>query len=80
MAPFPFGSLFSAVHCDAQPQPSVTSRTVNAIQTVKSAMAVPENELKRWRRTFDANAQSVVDGEKYVIELCIRAWIIDCVR
>ncbi|KAI0695650.1 mitochondrial carrier [Cytidiella melzeri] len=66
MAPFPFDSLFSSVHCDAPPQPSVTSRTVSAIQTVKSAMAVPESELNRWRRTFDSNAQSVVDGEKYL--------------
>ncbi|KAJ7109932.1 mitochondrial carrier domain-containing protein [Mycena epipterygia] len=32
---------------------------------LKTAVAVPETELKRWRRTFDANAK-VVNGEKYL--------------
>lgn len=59
--------LFPVVHADAPSQPSsVTSRTANAIKTVKSAIAVPENELNRWKRTFETNAQTVVDGEKYV--------------
>lgn len=66
MAPFPFSPLFSSIHCDVPPQASVTSRTANALQTVKSAMAVPENELKRWRRTFDTNAQTAVGSEKCV--------------
>ena len=64
-----FDVLFPAVHCDAAPasQPSsVTSRTASAIQTVKSAMAVPENELNRWKRTFESNAQTIVNGDKYV--------------
>ncbi len=30
-------------------------------------MAVPETELKRWRRTFDTNAQTTVDGQKCVV-------------
>ena len=37
-----------------------------AISSVKSAIGVPESELKRWRRAFDANAQTVVDGQKCV--------------
>lgn len=66
MAPSLFSSILPSIHCDAPAQSAVASRTANAIQTVKSAMAVPENELKRWRRTFDTNAQVVVDGEKYL--------------
>ena len=38
------------------------SRAVSALRLVG---ATPENELKRWRRTFDANAK-VVNGEKSV--------------
>src|SRR6266702_1215056 len=36
------------------------------VQTVKSAVRAKEPELKRWRRTFDTNAKTVVNGEKYV--------------
>lgn len=36
------------------------------VQTVKSAVRAQESELKRWRRTFDVNAKTVVSGEKYV--------------
>ncbi|KAF7303166.1 Mitochondrial inner membrane protein [Mycena kentingensis (nom. inval.)] len=32
---------------------------------IRSAVNVPETELKRWRRTFDANAK-LVNGEKYL--------------
>ena len=39
------------------------SLTATAINTVRNAVAIPENELKRWRRTFDANAK-VINGEK----------------
>jgi len=45
---------------DSEGAPSITK---NAIQTVRTAVAVPESELKRWRRIFDANAQDV-NGEK----------------
>ncbi|KAH9065683.1 mitochondrial inner membrane protein [Lactarius vividus] len=34
------------------------------VQSVKSAVRAQESELKRWRRTFDANAKTVVNGEK----------------
>jgi hypothetical protein len=30
---------------------------------LKKVVAVPDSELKRWRRTFDANA-IVIEGEK----------------
>jgi solute carrier family 25 (mitochondrial aspartate/glutamate transporter), member 12/13 len=49
------------VHADSDG--SAASRVV---KTVKSAVRVPESEMKRWRRTFDANAKSLVDGEKCV--------------
>ncbi|KAL0951634.1 hypothetical protein HGRIS_008314 [Hohenbuehelia grisea] len=42
-----------------------SSRTTSAIQSIRTAVSVPENELKRWRRSFDANAK-VVDGEKFL--------------
>jgi hypothetical protein len=50
------------VHADSDG--SATSRVVGA---VKSAVRVPESEIKRWRRTFDANANAVVKGEKCVL-------------
>lgn len=52
------------VHADSgNSDGSAASRVV---QTVKSAVRVPESEIKRWRRTFDTNAKSLVDGEKFV--------------
>lgn len=71
MFPIRLPPVFSTIHCDADPNPngeraSTASRAASAIKTVKSAMSVPENELKRWRRTFDTNAQSAVESEKCV--------------
>jgi solute carrier family 25 aspartate/glutamate transporter 12/13 len=52
------------VHADSgDTNGGATSRVV---QSVKSAVRAQESELKRWRRTFDANAKAVVNGEKYV--------------
>src|SRR5229473_8096686 len=52
------------IHADSgNSDGSAASRVV---QTVKSAVRVPESEMKRWRRTFDANAKSVINGEKCV--------------
>jgi solute carrier family 25 (mitochondrial aspartate/glutamate transporter), member 12/13 len=52
------------VHADSgNSDGSAASRVV---KTVKSAVRVPESEIKRWRRTFDANAKALVDGEKCV--------------
>ena len=65
---FPSSSIFTRIHCDAAEQPAVVSRAATALQTVKSAISVPENELKRWRRLFDANAKTEVNGEKCVLE------------
>lgn len=65
MFPLRFPPIFSSVHCDSD-EGTTVSRAASAIKTVKSAMSVPENELRRWRRLFDSNAQTVVNGEKYV--------------
>lgn len=52
------------VHADSgDTSGGATSRVV---QSVKSVVRTQESELKRWRRTFDSNAKTVVDGEKYV--------------
>ncbi|EMD32637.1 hypothetical protein CERSUDRAFT_87946 [Gelatoporia subvermispora B] len=64
MSPSSLPSVFPTVHCDAGAEPAPSR--ASAIQTVKSAIAVPETELKRWRRTFDANAQTIADGQKYL--------------
>ncbi len=61
---FPTSSLFTTIHCDAPAQPGVTSRAAAAIETVKSAVSVPENELKRWKRLFEGNAKTLIDGQK----------------
>ncbi|KAG6878122.1 hypothetical protein C0993_011836 [Termitomyces sp. T159_Od127] len=42
-----------------------SSLTASALKTVRTALDVPERELARWRRIFDANSK-VVDGEKYL--------------
>ncbi|KIM88836.1 hypothetical protein PILCRDRAFT_62049 [Piloderma croceum F 1598] len=56
--------LFQTVHCDTDAKSA--SITSSALSSVRNAVAVPESELKRWRRTFDANAKVVVDGEKFL--------------
>lgn len=67
MFPLRLPPIFTPIHCDADTESRASaSRTASAIKTVKSAMAVPENELKRWRRIFDANASSGSDGEKFL--------------
>nr|VWO94345.1 Calcium dependent mitochondrial carrier protein [Ganoderma boninense] len=65
MFPLSLPRVFPTVHCDAEGAPHA-SRTAAALKSVKSAVAVPESELKRWRRTFDANAQTVVDGTRFL--------------
>jgi len=44
---------------------SKSSPLSSVFKTVRTAVAVPENELKRWRRTFETNAK-VINGEKSV--------------
>ncbi|RPD65102.1 mitochondrial carrier [Lentinus tigrinus ALCF2SS1-6] len=63
MFPLSLPRIFGTVHCDSE---APTSRAASTISTVKSAISVPENELKRWRRTFDTNAQTVVEGQKFL--------------
>lgn len=63
MFPLSLPRIFGTVHCDSD---APTSRAASTINTVKSAISVPESELKRWRRSFDANAQTVVEGQKCV--------------
>ena len=53
---------FPVVHADSDG--SAASRVV---QSVKSAVRVPESEIKRWRRTFDTNAKALVNGERCVL-------------
>ncbi|KAJ7195555.1 mitochondrial carrier domain-containing protein [Mycena haematopus] len=50
--------FFPAIHADSDKSGSL-------LKTVRTAVAVPESELKRWRRIFDANSK-VVNGEKYL--------------
>ncbi|KAJ8593256.1 mitochondrial carrier [Rhizopogon salebrosus TDB-379] len=61
MTPLP--RVISTVYCDADGASS--SLTGSALKSVRSVVATPESELKRWRRVFEANAK-VVDGEKYL--------------
>ncbi|KZV80171.1 hypothetical protein EXIGLDRAFT_630745 [Exidia glandulosa HHB12029] len=64
---FPFlPPIFHAVHNEEAPQ---ASRAASApLATVKHAVAAPETELRRWRRTFDAHAAVEVNGEKFLDE------------
>lgn len=55
-------SVLPTVHSDSDTSSSLTA---SAFQTVKTAVAVPESELKRWRRTFDSNAK-LINGERWV--------------
>ncbi|KAJ3573542.1 hypothetical protein NP233_g2362 [Leucocoprinus birnbaumii] len=51
--------IVPTIHADAD------SKLSSALRSVRTAVAVPESELKRWRRTFEANAK-VVNGEKFL--------------
>jgi solute carrier family 25 aspartate/glutamate transporter 12/13 len=57
--------VIDTVHCDADVASS--SLTGSALKGVRSVVAAPENEMKRWRRIFEANAKVVIDGEKYIM-------------
>ncbi|KAJ6575403.1 mitochondrial carrier domain-containing protein [Mycena capillaripes] len=50
--------IFPTIHGDSDGKGSL-------FKAVRTAVAVPESELKRWRRIFDANAK-VANGEKYL--------------
>ncbi|EPQ60252.1 mitochondrial carrier [Gloeophyllum trabeum ATCC 11539] len=70
-------NIFPTAHCDSEsgsPAPgsssSFTGSAASAISTVRSSVknvvTVGESELQRWRRTFEANAKTVVDGKNYL--------------
>ncbi|KAF8445670.1 mitochondrial carrier [Boletus edulis BED1] len=61
---FPFSSVLPSIHCEAQDTSS--SLTGSALKSVRNAVSAPENELKRWKRVFDANAKVVINGEKFL--------------
>ncbi|TFK30949.1 mitochondrial carrier [Coprinopsis marcescibilis] len=52
----------TTVHGDSD---ASTSLTASALKTVRTAVTIPESELKRWRRTFDANSKAV-NGDKFL--------------
>ncbi|KAF8735612.1 hypothetical protein AX14_001799 [Amanita brunnescens Koide BX004] len=54
--------ILPTVHCDAEKPPSLGA---TALSSVRTAVSIPENELKRWRRTFDAHAKTI-NGEKFL--------------
>jgi len=64
MSPSASSNTLPVVHADSEN--SDGSAAARVVQSVKSAVAVPETEIKRWRRTFDANAKTVVDGDRCV--------------
>ncbi|KAF5385009.1 hypothetical protein D9615_001219 [Tricholomella constricta] len=59
----PWSRIVPTVHCDAE---GGVSLTASAIKSVRTALVVPERELKRWRRIFDSNAKVDLQGEKYL--------------
>lgn len=52
--------ILPTVHGDSDGNSPLTAA---AMKSVRTAVGVPESELKRWRRIFDANAK-LVEGEK----------------
>lgn len=59
----PLPRIFERVYADAENEGGKASR---ALETVKSVVRTPESELKRWRRVFEANAKTVIDGERFL--------------
>lgn len=60
----PFTRLFPTIHADSDDKSGKGSVASAALSSVRNAVAPPENELKRWKRTFEANAKVEVNGEK----------------
>ncbi|KDQ63115.1 hypothetical protein JAAARDRAFT_168598 [Jaapia argillacea MUCL 33604] len=65
-----FPNLFPTVHCDSNTAvstgSSIKASAASALGAVKRAVTVAEPELKRWKRTFEANAKVVVGDEKFL--------------
>lgn len=55
------GSSTRTIHND-----SATAASPNTLASVRSVVGIPESELSRWKRTFDSNAETTVNGEKYL--------------
>ncbi|PFH52240.1 hypothetical protein AMATHDRAFT_140308 [Amanita thiersii Skay4041] len=55
--------ILPTLHCDSDKEHSLTA---SALRTVRTAVSIPETELKRWRRTFDSHAKKLVNGEKFL--------------
>ncbi|KAJ3855273.1 mitochondrial carrier domain-containing protein [Lentinula lateritia] len=53
-------TVFPVVHCDTD-----SSLAASAIKSVRTAVSVPETELRRWRRIFDVNSK-IINGERYL--------------
>lgn len=43
-----------------------------ALNAIRQSVANPETELRRWKRTFEANAREV-NGQKCVMPLCLQS-------
>lgn len=43
--------------------PTASRKIGAALSSVSRATAIPESEIKRWRRTFDANAKEIGGGK-----------------
>lgn len=56
-------ALLPTLHCDSDTNNS-SSLTASALKTVRNVVTTPENELKRWKRIFDAHAKVLINGEK----------------
>ena len=60
----PLPRVFPTAFCDASEAAGTTASTIK--ETVKSAVYLKETELTRWRRTFESNAKTEVNGQKCV--------------
>lgn len=62
MFPLNLPRVFLTVYCD-QDELAVAVWTVSALRHVRNLIAVPETEIKRWRRIFDTNSTTVMNGQ-----------------
>ncbi|KAJ3750829.1 mitochondrial carrier domain-containing protein [Lentinula detonsa] len=53
-------AVLPIVQCDSD-----SSLAASALKSVRTAVSVPETELKRWRRIFDTNSK-LINGERYL--------------
>ncbi|EGO05052.1 hypothetical protein SERLA73DRAFT_118690 [Serpula lacrymans var. lacrymans S7.3] len=58
--------ILPTIHCDTNAGSGSSSITNSALKSVRSVVATPESELKRWKRVFEGNAKVVVNGEKFL--------------